>query len=385
MAIASTNKRLDINFSPLQTSTTIEVVGSVPDRQIWSADTNEFTPDYKLTPLVLYPRCNAADADRYIKSEAVNASLTNMRWYEIQGAKRKLIESGNTDYEITTEGIDKGKLKLKRNSSVMTPLGLEFYAEYADVRTRQVYVFRASTVIPVSDATVPAPVLTIDSPSTVVWNPVRQPAQRTIKARVMAGDKDVTTSEHTKVFWYRKLETGELEAITDGNGENDWEVTSVSGAQLTIDLDYIGDNMTYICKAVYNPTEVPGEQPTDSDPMISTTIRRRIPHIEADWMSVPQGVASDTTVIYPVAVIRDTVGVIQNADNWFKCLWFVKRKGENSYQLAGEGMKPGLAFSEGMMLRLDVEDRSPMAVIVDEDGSFITDEDGSFLVQRFND
>lgn len=171
MAITSNIKRIDINFTPLRTSGSIEVVGSVPRRQIWSADTGEFTPDYTLTPLVLFPRITATDPDRYTPSGVVNARLTNMKWYEVQGTIRRLIEPGNARYEVVQDGDAKGRIRVKCNSSVITPLGLEFYAEYIDTRTGQVYVFRLSTVIPVSDATIPAPVLTLDSPATVVWNP----------------------------------------------------------------------------------------------------------------------------------------------------------------------------------------------------------------------
>ena len=171
MGIKSKTKRLDVNYTPLQISGSIEVVGSVPDRQIYSSDVKEYTPDYTLTPLVLFPRCNATDPDSYLKSGSVNASLTNMKWYQIIGTQRTLINSDNTDYEITTEGDNKGQIKVKRNSSVSSPLAFEFYAEYVDTRTSQVYMFRLSTVIPVSDATLPTPVLKLDSPATVVWNP----------------------------------------------------------------------------------------------------------------------------------------------------------------------------------------------------------------------
>lgn len=104
MGIKSKTKRLDVNYTPLQISGSIEVVGSVPDRQIYSSDVKEYTPDYTLTPLVLFPRCNATDPDSYLKSGSVNASLTNMKWYQIIGTQRTLINSDNTDYEITTEG-----------------------------------------------------------------------------------------------------------------------------------------------------------------------------------------------------------------------------------------------------------------------------------------
>ena len=387
MALTSSIKRMHISFTPLRTSGAIEVVGSVPRRQTWSADTGEFTPDYTLTPLVLMPRCNATDPDKYVASGSINAGLTNMKWYEIQGTQRTLIESGNAGYEITTDGENKGQIKVKRNSSVVTPLALEFYAEYADPRgSGQLYVFRLSTVVPVSDATVPAPVLTIDSPATVVWNPLRQPSERILTARVMAGDKDVTTSEHTRIFWYRVLDDTGAEELITGDGDNDWEVVSVDGPQLTIIMDYIGAGMTYVCRATYNPEGTPADIPGSSDPRTETTIRRRIPKVEVDWEGTPTAVPGGTTAISPRPIVRDTMGILADsvAAEWLRFLWLTKAKGASTFTQAAEGASPTIPFTDGMMLRLDVEDRGPMAVIVDDDGSYVVDEDGSFLFQREN-
>lgn len=376
MALTSNTKRMSISFTPLRTSGAIEVVGSVPRRQTWSADTGEFTPDYTLTPLVLMPRCNATDPDRYVASGSVNAGLTNMKWYEIQGTQRTLIEAGNANYEITTEGENKGQIKVKRNSSVVTPLGLEFYAEYADPRgSGQVYVFRLSTVVPVSDATVPAPVLLIDSPATVVWNPLRQPSERTFTARVLAGDTDVTAS--SAVAWHRVLDDTGAEELITGEGDNDWEVVSVDGPQLTIDMDYIGEGMTYVCRATYDGQEAEA---------VTTTVVRRIPKVEADWKGTPTAVPGGTTVVSPRPIVRDTMGILADsvAAEWLRFLWLTKAKGASTFTQVAEGASPTIPFTDGMTLCLDVEDRGPMVVIVDDDGSYITDEDGSFLFQREN-
>ena len=56
--MATKQRKIEINYRLLQTSCNIEVVGSVPDMQVYQADKAEYTPDYTLTPLVLFPRCN---------------------------------------------------------------------------------------------------------------------------------------------------------------------------------------------------------------------------------------------------------------------------------------------------------------------------------------
>ena len=385
MGIKSKTKRLDVNYTPLQISGSIEVVGSVPDRQIYSSDVKEYTPDYTLTPLVLFPRCNATDPDSYLKSGPVNASLTNMKWYQIIGTQRTLINSDNTDYEITTEGDNKGQIKVKRNSSVSSPLAFEFYAEYVDTRTSQIYMFRLSTVIPVSDATLPTPVLKLDSPATVVWNPLRNPLTRKITASVFYGNADIASDKQKcKFFWYRMNE-GSLEEITDGNGDNDWEVEAIDHNTLTINQDYIGEDQTYVCKLGYSADGSLPSAPPDDAPTATTTIRRRIPEVEVDWKGAPTQVAGGTEKLKLEAFVMDGMGVVSDPEEWFRFVWKVKSPYSQSYSKQAEGIKPTITFIPGMMLELEVQDRGPQAILVDDtDGSVLQDADGNVLFDRIN-
>ena len=376
---------MDVNYTPLKTSGGIEVIGSVPERQTYSANTNEYTPDYSLTPLVLFPRCNATDPDSYIKSGSVNASLTNMKWYEIIGTQRTLIGSDNVGYEITTEGDQKGQIKVKRNSSVATPLSLEFYAEYADTRTNQILVFRFSKVIPVSDVTVPVPVFKIDSPATVIWNPLRNPLSRKITALVfLEGNEISSDKQKCKFFWYRKTDSGGLEAITDGNGDNDWEIEAIDHNTLTINQDYIGEEQTYVCKLGYSADSVP-DQPNDDIPEVTTTIRRRIPEVEVDWKGAPTYVAGGTEKLKLEAFVTDGMGVVPDPEEWFRFVWNVKSPYSQSYSKQAEGIKPTITFIPGMMLELEVQDRGPQAILIDDtDGSVLQDAEGNVLFDRIN-
>lgn len=385
MGIKSEIKRMDVNYTPLKTSGGIEVIGSVPERQTYSANTNEYTPDYSLTPLVLFPRCNATDPDSYIKSGSVNASLTNMKWYEVIGTQRTLIGSDNVGYEITTEGDQKGQIKVKRNSSVATPLSLEFYAEYADTRTNQILVFRFSKVIPVSDVTVPVPVFKIDSPATVIWNPLRNPLSRKITALVfLEGNEISSDKQKCKFFWYRKTDSGSLEAITDGNGDNDWEVEAIDHNTLTINQDYIGEEQTYVCKLGYSTDGVP-ELPNDDIPEVPTTIRRRIPEVEVNWKGAPTYVAGGTEKLKLEAFVTDGMGVVPDPEEWFRFVWNVKSPYSQSYSKQAEGVNPTLNFIPGMMLQVEVEDRGPQAILIDDtDGSVLQDAEGNVLFDRIN-
>lgn len=386
MGITSKNRKIQVNYRPLKISSCMEVVGSVADRQFYNATTGEYAPDYTITPLTLFPRCNATDLDGLTKSGTINSALTNMKWYKRTGSTRTQITSSDTGYVITQTGENKGQIQVKKNSSVLNPVTLEFEAEYVDTRTGQTMKYNLSTVIIVTDATDAQPTLSIDSPATVDWNPIRQQTQQTITAMLLAGDTNVTASDKAKFFWYRVISTGALEQIVDGNGDNDWEVMSVNKNVLVIDRDFIGEEQTYICKATYNPSGTPASSPAASDPVATTRIRRRIPSIECDWKGVTSGVPGGTSVILPVAYARDCVGVISNPEEWLKFVWRVKKAGESSYSKVAVGISPRIPFYDGMMLELDVEDKGPQALVVDDSNTslYITMDDGTPLYQRMN-
>lgn len=384
MALASKKKSLNINYRPLQASISMQVVTSVPDRQFYSAMDKSFTPDYTLTPLTLFPRCAAVDVDSTSAAKAINSEITNMKWYERIGGVQKLISSG-TDYVITQTGDNKGQIQVKKNSSIANPITLEFSAEYVDVRTNQVLKYTASKVIIVSDSSSPQPVLTLDSPDTVQWYPVRDVLNQTITAKLMAGNKDITEDERVKFWWYRVLSTGALEEIVDGNGDNDWEIVSVNKNVLVVNRDFIGDEQTYVCKAAYRETGSLPSSPDLFDQSATTRIVRYIPRIECDFKGIVTGCPAGTSYIYPQGYVRDAKGVISSPEEWFKFIWLVKKPGASDYSKAGEGVSPTIPFTEGMLLDLQIEDRGAQAILADDaDGSVLQDADGNILFDRIN-
>lgn len=358
------HKKFEINYRPLQMSGGIEVVGSVPDTQVYQADKKEFTPDYTLTPLTLFPRCNATDPDAIVVLGCVNSKLVNMKWYERIGATRTLITSSNTSYAITETGANKGQILMKKNSTTINPITLEFYAEYVDTRTGQTLVYQFSRLVRAVDGSDALPVLMIDSPSSLDWNPCREQAQQTITAKLIVGDIDVTATSKCRFFFYRVIPgTGALELIVNGNGDNDFEIVSISKNVLIIDRNYIGPDQTYIVKASYAQTGTPSATPDTGISSVSTYIRRRMPNIECDWEGVPQGVADGTKIIKPKPLIWDTMGMIPNPSDYFNCKWSTKLPGAASETLVATGFAPSIPFVDGMMLYLDVEDRGPYCAV----------------------
>ena len=118
--------------------------------------------------------------------------------------------------------------------STISPVTLEFYAEYVDAaRTGQTHIFQFSRLIRAVDGTDAIPVIMLDSPSGLDWNPCRDVTNQTITAKMIVADIDVTDTNKCKFFWYRVLENGTRELITDGTGDNDWEYVSLNKNVLT--------------------------------------------------------------------------------------------------------------------------------------------------------
>lgn len=375
-------KKIKVNYRLLQTSGGIEVVGSVPDTQVYQGDKKEHTPDYTLTPLTLFPRCNATDPSAVTTPGRVNAKLTNMKWHEVIGGVRTLITSTNNNYVITESGEDKGLILVRRNSVTSQPVTLEFYAEYLDPRTGQMFVYRFTRLVRSVDGTDAIPVLMIDSPSAFDWNPCRSPSQHVITAKLMVGEQDVTNQEKCRIFFYRVLSSGAHELINDGNGDNDFEIKAVTKNSLTIDLDMIGHEQTYVVKAAYSQEGEPGNVPDNGIAEVSTAIRRRMPHIDVDWEGVPSGVSDGTKVVFPRPVIRDNIGVLTSPQSLFNCKWLAKYPGESTYNQVATGYAPKIAFRDGMMLALSVEDRGPWCAVMSGD-SYVFAGD-SLVVAREN-
>lgn len=374
-------RKLSIRYRQLQTSCNIEVVGSVPAKQVYQADLKEYTPDYSITPLTLYPRCNATDPDNVNKVGVVNASLTNMKWYEVVGGTKTLITSSTEGYSIVSDGTTKGQITVSKNVSTLQAVTLEFYAEYIDSRTGSVHVFQMSQLVMAIDGTAALPTLLVDSPNTEVWNPVRQTTtERTINFKVVASDIDVT--DRCLFFVYRLLDTGALELISDGSGDNDWEYVSKTDTSYTFDLNYIGDEITYVVKATYDADGSPSTNPDDSVLEWRGKFVRRIPKLWCDWEGVPNEVANGTTLVYPKPIVTDTLGNIDLPEDMFRFFWYTSTDNGSTWELAADIKYPSIPFVDGMLLKLEVVDRGAYCVVTDANGNVVCTGDVPIIVRK---
>lgn len=361
--------------------------GGVPGRQNYDADLNEYTPDYTLTPLVIQPHTDVIDSDGIIPSGPVNARLANIRWYQILGGERTLISAANANYEITSSGASAGRIKLMRNLNVGVPLTLEFYAEYVDTRTGQLFPFQGSYLVRCDNATPCIPQLQLDAAGQTIYNPFVDVESQTVRARLLLGTVECPAAK--RLFaWEKQRPDGSWSAV--GADILDYELTvAADGASVTVNRSLMGDRLNLRCRARYDRDGNPASKPLDdSCPVALVEIVRRLPKFEWEITGVPTNINADIKQIRPEAKVWDVNGPIANPERELMALWYIatnKSTGALTYSLIANGLNPVIStapFSQqyGAVLGLDMVDSGPLKAAVDSDGAVFTDADGAILL-----
>ncbi|MCC8153600.1 MAG: hypothetical protein LIP01_04925 [Tannerellaceae bacterium] len=315
-------KNIRFSYKPLQASISIIPAGSVPARQTYSFDFSEYAPDYELTPLVLQPRCVVFDRDGVVSGK-INSSLTNMKWMEGEDKPGAIIDASNLNYEITDSGTDKGRIKIKRNVQVLTPLTLFFYAEYVDPRNGQVLVFQDSHQIVCVNESPAIPGLKLDVPTTVFYNPFEDVPRQTIKATMQLEKDILTKQERRKFWWFKQLEN----TIRLFDPQLDPELVSVNDDTLVIDREFMGEEVGIICKGEYaNMEKTLPEQASGSALVATCTICRRVPDFDFDYSGVPGQIAPGQSLIYPKLIVTTNKKIINNPLSILRATWYTKKK-----------------------------------------------------------
>lgn len=379
-------KRFDFNWKPLQLQISFAVDGSVPGQQNYNADTQEYTPDYTLTPFILQPVISILDKDEVLAAGSINHALTNVRWYEIINGTKTLIASDNADYEITTSGGNAGRIKVKKNAEPKVPITLVFYAEYIDSRNGQVMVVQGSYLVNCSSASDVVRV-ELDAAAQTIFNPLSDAQAQTVTATVWVGDKICDASKYALVWevqdengsWY----TAETDAVMD------YDIT-VNGNSVTINRWLMGSEMHLRCRVKYSADGNPGSVAlTAASPQAEAVFVRRIPKYEFDITGVPYNIPAGHLTVAPTAIIRTTNGEIANAETELLPLWYMatnKASGSLSYSLTAHGKSPVIPTTKmdknyGAVIGLDVVDRGYAGAFTDAaDGAVFCDADGSVLI-----
>ena len=379
-------KRFDFNWKPLQLQISFAVDGSVPGQQNYNADTQEYTPDYTLTPFILQPVISILDKDEVLAAGSINHALTNVRWYEIINGVKKLIASDNANYEITTSGGNAGRIKVKKNAEPKVPITLVFYAEYIDNRNGQVMVIQGSYLVDCSSASDIVRV-ELDAAAQTVFNPLSDAQTQTVTATVWVGDRICDASKYALV-WEVQDENGNwYTAGTDS--VMDYDIT-VDGNTATINRWLMGSEMHLRCRVKYSADGNPGSVTlTAASPQAEAVFVRRIPKYEFDITGVPYNVPAGILNVAPTAIVRTTKGDITDPEKELLPLWYIatnKASGSLSYSLVAHGISPVIPTAKmdnnhGAVIGLDVVDRGYAGAFIDAaDGAVFCDADGSVLI-----
>lgn len=379
-------KRFDFNWKPLQLQISFAVDGSVPGQQNYNADTQEYTPDYTLTPFILQPVISILDKDEVLAAGSINHALTNVRWYEIINGTKTLIASDNANYEITTSGGNAGRIKVKKNAEPKVPITLVFYAEYIDNRNGQVMVIQGSYLVDCSSASDIVRV-ELDAAAQTVFNPLSDAQTQTVTATVWVGDRICDVSKYALV-WEVQDENGNwYTAGTDS--VMDYDIT-VDGNTATINRWLMGSEMHLRCRVKYSADGNPGSVTlTAASPQAEAVFVRRIPKYEFDITGVPYNVPAGILNVAPTAIVRTTKGDITDPEKELLPLWYIatnKASGSLSYSLVAHGISPVIPTAKmdnnhGAVIGLDVVDRGYAGAFTDAaDGAVFCDADGSVLI-----
>lgn len=379
-------RRFDFNFRPLQLQISFAVDGSVPDQQNYNADTQEYTPDYTLTPLIIQPVISILDKDAIIPAGRVNQSLTNIRWYENINGTQTLIAADNTNYEITSSGGSAGRIKIKRNAEPKVPITLIFYAEYIDQRNGQVLIVQGSYLVNCSNSA-DALRVELDAAAQSIFNPLTDNPTQTVSAKVWHGDKVCDTAKYLLV-WEVQDETGEWhEASADD--VMDYDITINDGNSVTINRQLMGTEMHLRCRVKYSADGSPADVIlNEGSPQAEAVFVRRIPKYEFDFTGVPYNIPAGILEIAPTAIIRTTNGELADPETELLPLWYIatnKASGSLSYSLTAHGVNPTIPTTKmdnnyGAVIGLDVIDRGHVGAFTDgSDGAVFCDADGSVL------
>lgn len=379
-------RRFDFNWKPLQIRLSVSTEGSVPSRQSYNVDTDEYTPDYTLTPLVIQPTVSVLDKDGVLAPGKVNGELANIKWYETVGGTKTLIETGDTGYEITQSGGNAGRIRMKKNAEPNIPVTLTFQAEYIDARTSQISAIQGSVLVTCGSATESVRV-ELDAAAQTPYNPLEDAREQTVTATVYVGGKVCADTSKYLLAWEVMETDGTWRTIDPEANALDADMTVGTGS-LTVDKWLTGDETHVRCRVRYSAEGNPsGVELTDASPSAEAAFVRVIPKYEFDIEGVPYNIPPGLEEIAPTAVVRDTKGIIANAESELLPLWYMatnRAAGSLSYTQVAEGMNPVISTEKmdsalGAVVGLDVVDRGKAGAWADGEAVF-TDAGGAILI-----
>lgn len=401
----SVDKMMEIQPTAYSQSCNIEIVGNIINRQQYDGIEGSFSPDFTIRPCTMFPSCHLIDPDNPGETPVFNSQLDTFKWSEVTSSGIVVVATSENasvkaGYEAVMEGSDKGTLYIKQNSVLGKPRTMRFEGSWTDPVCGYKYTFVANKALYLEDCTNARAEIMLDSPPTVLWNPIKHAASKTLTAKIMVGAKDKTADSKTRIWWYRILDNGTKQLISSVDDAENYEITAMTkGANgqitsITVNCDMIGDGIGYEVRACYIYEGSVPSSPRTGDPKKVTYIKRTIPPLTPQFVGDGFGLNSDTAFVTCRAIVSDNKGVI-DPSVWNKIIrakWQKVSYGKvvnngvvtmtENVTVLGYGETFKCPFEAKKSIRLTIEDRGAYELIVDENGNTLVDEDGNYLVSR---
>lgn len=401
----SVDKMMEIQPTAYSQSCSIEIVGNIINRQQYDGIEGSFSPDFTIRPCTMFPPCYLIDPDNPGETQNCNSQLDTFKWSEVTSSGIVVVAASENasikaGYEAVVEGINKGTLYIKQNSVLGKPRTMRFEASWTDPVCGYKYTFVANKALYLEDCTNARAEIMLDSPATVLWNPLKHQSSKKLTAKIMVGAKDKTADSKTRIWWYRILDNGTKQLISSVDDAENYEITAMTkGANgqissITIDCDMIGEGIGYEVRACYIYSGSIPSSPREADARKVTYINRTIPPLTAQFIGDGFGLNEDATFVACQAVVSDNNGVIEPSA-WKKVLrakWQKITYGKStnngvttmtqSAKTLGYGETFLCPFEAKKSIRLTIEDRGAYELIVDENGNALVDENGKYIISR---
>ena len=401
----SVDKMMEIQPTAYSQSCSIEIVGNIINRQQYDGIEGSFSPDFTIRPCTMFPPCYLIDPDNPGETQNCNSQLDSFKWSEVTSSGIVVVATSENasikaGYEAVVEGINKGTLYIKQNSVLGKPRTMRFEASWTDPVCGYKYTFVANKALYLEDCTNARAEIMLDSPPTVLWNPLKHSSVKKLTARIMVGAKDKTADAKTKIWWYRILDNGTKQLISSVDDAENYEITAMTkGANgqissITIDCDMIGEGIGYEVRACYIYSGSVPSSPREADARKVTYINRTIPLLTPRFVGDGFGLNSDTAFVTCRAIVSDNKEVIDHSV-WNKIIrakWQKVTYGKStnngvttmteSVEVLGYGETFQCPFEAKKSIRLTIEDRGAYELLVDENGNALVDENGNYIISR---
>lgn len=383
---------ISINYQPLHPSMGIAPDGGVTDSQSYDAGPGTWTPDYRITPLVLRPSVRVIDPAGDVTGD-VTAKLADVQWFEVtSGGTETLItgsepsphDSTKKKYTLGT-AADGWTLQVNANINAPGALSLRFKAKYLDTRTNAVYTVMLDHVVRCTNATLTVPQLVIDFAEVSTWDPIYESVAAIVKLKAMLTLPSGEVDQAKRTFvWEMLREDGTWSEVGQSILDNECTI-SADTSELTLDRSLMGTRIDLRCRAKYDPDGNPAAVTlTDLSPERRVSCVRELCYFDYD-NTTPRRLAPGSKKMRLSCRIHGDRGDLPDPERELSIVWYSATNVTNpSYKEIARGMNPTVSASQvgdaGLMTGVEVTDRGPLKYLM-VDGAYLT-VGGKLLMAR---